>query len=518
MANISPIDTINLATFHKAIASIAKVKKILDDYRAKDEKLVESQEQLRRQLHEVDTQREKLKLEVIAAESSKQVLQTAAENLRSLCPPIRYLPTEILLYIFQLSVGKGPDLSKQGVGVIAFDRTPIVISQVCSRWRSLVHECKDLWNNVIIDLQKSRILEPSCIDKEELRVATWKLRGDREAQSVFISKWDIKDTGEHLESILGYGLSLWKAIHINLLGIRVEGVFGNYFGICAEEVTVYQHSAARNLAYFMPLMQNATTLTVYGPIALGSTPWSSLRSLSIRSVLGTPVRYHGFSGTDFRDLLQAAPALINLELDFAASNPGGVQHVANEVQHQSLCYLALRMAYFADGPGPFGVRLVVPSFNTLRILSVDLPRNNNTTPPVFGMEYTKKLSLCRLKPADLSHTLALIRQLPNLEDVELEGPHVNDVFININSAYSTTPSPDAVFPFSKVTKLLMDGTDIKGRALIEHLELRLKLIAMGVVGVYPVTEVKLYENKGVTPGDWTRINVLLDKGRKVMVA
>ncbi|KIM23215.1 hypothetical protein M408DRAFT_28122 [Serendipita vermifera MAFF 305830] len=522
MADISSIDAINLAALGKTTGFITQMTKVIDGYKAEDEKLAESQGDLRQKLHEVDSQRERLKLVLNAAESSKQVLQAGAENLRRLCPPIRYLPTEILLYIFRLAVGGCLDLEKKSGDVVTFDPTPVMISHVCSKWRSLAHRSTDLWSTILVEPEKVSTSEATDSNRATTRVAMWRSIGKQKAQSVFVNFWGGKNGFHRIKEALGSSSEPWKAIRIDLLWPGyIPPMEWDVRAVCADHVAVYQYGRNQNLDFLMPLLRYATILTVHGPVHWGSTPWLSLRSLSMRAVLPgsfwvTPSM--NFSNPSFRELLQAIPSLISLELDFAVEHPLGADEVVHEIFHSSLCHLALRMTHFADGYGPFGVRLVTPSFQTLKILQIDFNDEDAVATPVYNMEFSKKLSLCRLEEGDISHALALIQQLPNLEDVELEGPHVNDVFIHINSAYSTTASPDSVLPFSKVTRLLMDGTDIEGEALVGHLELRLKLIEMGVVGVYPVTEVKLYENKGVTPGDWTRINFLLDKGREVMVA
>ncbi|KIM21063.1 hypothetical protein M408DRAFT_29835 [Serendipita vermifera MAFF 305830] len=518
MANISPIDAFNLATLSKSIEPLAEVKRIINGYKEEDEKLAESQTQLRQQLHKVDSQRERLRLEMISAELSKRIIQTTTENLRSLCPPIRYLPTEILLYIFQLLVVKGHNIRTRGRkswNSIAFDRSPIVISQVCSRWRVLAHQCPDLWTSILLNMHIWRSSEPTKISREELRVAMWKFRGKQKTQSVLIDWWGPEDSVDHIKKALGSNPEPWKAISINLFKSSRVGEWDTS-AVCADEVAVYQYELPQNLTYFMPLLRRATSITIYGPMTWGSARWSLLQSLSIRSFLVRPTDSFntlGFSSLEFRELLQATPALVRLELDFAAVRVGPGQGV-HEVQHSSLRYLALRMSHFENGPGPFGVRLVAPSFEALRIFSIITSANWVT--PIISMEYIKKLSLCSLNQTTIWNALALIRQLPNLEVVELEGAHANTILRTFNSTYRPPISRGDPLQFSKVARLLMSGTDIRGVTLIEHLELRLWSIETGVAGVWPVTEVNLYENEGVTPGEWTQISVLLDRGRQLI--
>lgn len=222
-----------------------------------------------------------------------------------------------------------------------------------------------------------------------------------------------------------------------------------------------------------------------------------------------------FTSSDFRNLLQAAPNLEHFEMashttDDTASN--GEDQVAN---HTSLVSLSLHLSQLVVESGPFGVQLDVPSLSHVKIISFDYDLPTGIDLPMPSWDQPTTLSLSDLTQQNASNSPALFRKLPNLNTLTLEGRNIEEILGLIISLYES-PGPSSALPLLKLGQITLEGTDVLGKTLVKFIEAPLSRIEKGEKEVVAVTGVTLYDNSGVKPRDWKRVNGLLERGRLVM--
>ncbi|THU97231.1 hypothetical protein K435DRAFT_663014, partial [Dendrothele bispora CBS 962.96] len=80
-----------------------------------------------------------LEMQILHLQSQREQLQTRVHHLNSLLAPIRRLPPELLLKIFRICCPASI------ISIDCVDSPVLVISQVCTGWRDLVHNTPILW-------------------------------------------------------------------------------------------------------------------------------------------------------------------------------------------------------------------------------------------------------------------------------------------------------------------------------------------------------------------------------------
>ncbi|KAE9386341.1 hypothetical protein BT96DRAFT_1026274 [Gymnopus androsaceus JB14] len=90
----------------------------------------------------------RLQSRIIALHNQHRLLEQYRTYLRSFRSPIRRLPNETVLRIFEYACGMN-ELTSKKLG----DMPTLVISSVCSRWRSLVKTRPALWSFIRINMQ-----------------------------------------------------------------------------------------------------------------------------------------------------------------------------------------------------------------------------------------------------------------------------------------------------------------------------------------------------------------------------
>lgn len=520
MSHFRAVHAINRAALVKTTASIAELDQIIDGYKEEDHSLEKAHKKLLRQQKELESKRILVDRALKNAQTSKQALESSAERLRCLSPPICQIPDEVLRHILRLVVHQRlqshrmyPDTAYQAPRVTP--APPIILGQVCSLWRSIVRQDPKIWDHVLIGITSTPLIREVS---NSASLFLWNTCGMRQTQSVFIEHWMKRLPFHLITSNLGSSLTPFKSINIGVRDCNNSGEWDSQ-AIRAEDVSIVQSQSVTSLQYYMPLMRGATVLSISGtPPKWNTGQWTSLRSLTLRPFPKTPRSSPEplqFTSSDFQDLLQAAPNLKHFEMDSIIERGRISGGVNKTTKHLSLSSISLYLSHFGPSSGPFGVHLDAPSLTHLKILCFD--RHTSTSPdlPMASWDQPTILTLYNLSERDVSPSLVLFRTLPNLYTLNLEGRNIEAALDLINALYNIS-QPEYSLPLLRLGQITLKNTDVRGKTLIKFIEARLLRIEQGQKEINAITDVNLYDNSGIKPGDWKRVNGLLERGQQVM--
>lgn len=519
--NIGPSDKILL---DRLLKSLVEINGVIEECLVRDEALVQQKTHLLQWLKELEVQRKSLKEALGAAQSSKQATEAAAEKFRCLTSPMANLPVEILAQIFQILVNRHNETCQERMVIwqsTAYVSIPIILGQVCSRWRSIVNENKGIWRYVNIKTHGSGI----NLDVEEgrmhlaTRTARWKQQAIQTSQSLLIDTWAV-DKVPVIQPSIGSHETPWESIQI-AVGNSHPSVQWDIQSASAKSVTLCRTKSSTSLDFFIPLLRYATNINIMGTLSSwGNTPWSSLHSCILRPFS----KKNGFDHLPFGqaqlwDLLNAAPYLKNLELAFTIDlqpdeEPG--EAMERPIQHTSLKSISLHLHHLDINANPFGIPLSAPSLQSLIILSFNRCRLANNIQANSTWENITFVAFSTLGEHDIPTAVNFLHQLSNLSTFDVQGHGVDKLFTLINAYYHHVPPQYGILPTSKITRIILDRTDIQGRTLVALVEKRLAQLEGGTQGVQAITKVDSYESPGVTLTDWKRVNELLELGRAVV--
>ncbi|CAK5270001.1 unnamed protein product [Mycena citricolor] len=80
-------------------------------------------------------------------QSQRQAHLDAVAELQTALSPIRRLPPELLAHVFMLCAAATP---KTGRSILNARSAPMLLGQVCSRWREVLHATPSLWSTVVL--------------------------------------------------------------------------------------------------------------------------------------------------------------------------------------------------------------------------------------------------------------------------------------------------------------------------------------------------------------------------------
>jgi hypothetical protein len=141
-------------------------------------------------------------------------------------------------------------------------------------------------------------------------------------------------------------------------------------------------------------------------------------------------RIYDFTDIHLVRLLNAAPNLNTLELDFEVDNevtaPG--QPV---IMTSNLRFLSVHLRHFASGKGLFGVQLTLRLLDTLEFVSLrclsDIPEDGEL---IFRYITPKKIVLPSLDEDEVAFAVKLLHRLPNVGYVEMRHQGNNELYID----------------------------------------------------------------------------------------
>ena len=499
---------------NSTLVIVSQLRDALNEFAAQEEGLLSQIARLELRLKNAKEQHNKLKEHVDITNKSLKQQEEVVKGLQDALSPGRRLPADVLIRIFRFTVHLTEDSWKASLSRwtnTCIGNTPIVLSSVCSNWRSIVQSDSLLWAPFLIQLSKLK----STVSVSEIhRIKHWTTYGHRSQQSLILDNWNLN---RHLlvEKQLSSEVTPWKRLSICVVEVPDTDTW-DIERLRAHEVEIYRtHSTS--LRFFEPLMRYASALTIYGPPPQwGTLPWAALKSLTIKNVARKWISIEkiSFDQGEFMNLLRATPRLTDLTLDFVAdwSKPPATEFTL--ITHFSLETISLHHNHFIENGNIFGVELVAPSLRKLTLLSIKF--TNVIPQESFHCMWDAPTHL--VLPPFHDHNVEVVshilRWYPNVDTLEVKGSGVDTLFIFIHSVYHHIPPPEPM-PLPRLTNLLMRNTDLRGETLIELLENRLRQVQAKTLGVSQITNITMYNSPKVSPAHWNRVEQLLSDAIKM---
>lgn len=518
MPQTSTLDAVNRGMLKKALKAVEEMKGLINDCMVQDELLSQQEETLRNQLKEIDLQRMQLNEAIDEYQVALSSMESSVHHFKCMLSPMRRIPSEILLRIFHecvlqeeehhhemLKEWEDPDHSS----------ATITLGSVCSHWRTVVTQNTKLWNSVLI-LQPAKFVRDS---QRQKRIAGhWMSHGMQNQQSIFIDRYRAAEQ-PYLSSILGSSSPQWKSINIALVSSESMVQHWDIAELRASEVAIYRTEDISTY-FFLPLLQYASRVTCSGYLPGGDMPWASLKFLTIIPFSGQESSLSSMStnSTKLRTLLEVAVFLESLKVAFTLEGePTNPQDISaqEKAEHRNLKSLSFHIHHLDAGGHLFGLQIVAPSLRHLIILSFD-HSNIIYDDPLHGIcDGVTSIAFCEIQEHNVSSVAGFLRCLPNVTTINVQGQHINALFILVNAFYHALPPRYPYLPIPRLTTIAMVNTDIHGSTLIELVKLRIAQLEGKTPGIAPVAEIKLYDSELVTVEEWKQVNVLLEKGRRL---
>ncbi|KIM23213.1 hypothetical protein M408DRAFT_28120 [Serendipita vermifera MAFF 305830] len=522
MSQTSSWEDANRLMLDRSIRAVEEMKEMIRDYEVQDTGLSEREASLRNQLKEVEFRRKQLSDTLEETRTSLERMESTVNRLKCVLSPMRRLPSDILLRIFHHFILQSQEYMQEKFEkwkIIETYPNPVILSSVCSHWRDVVKQNAKLWDSILVRIPTIISTEEEGEKKGEGHLNSirhWMTFGLQERQSLFIDEYKPK-VKDKMYAALQSESPLWKAITIAIIN-EDPFVPWDIGKLRADDVLIYLNQSAPWMNSVTELLRYATNLTLTGILPpWGDTPWASLRSLKILPyACDEPANPLNFGEGELRSILNAAIHLQTLELSFALPDEtvesSDVQN-QEKVEHQALKSLSIHMHHIQANGHLFGARIVGPCFENLIVLSSSRARLDSAPFIIETWQNFTSVEFHEIKDHEVPTVVEFLRRLPNVTNMEVRGKNI-DALINLfNVFYAHVPPKYATIPVPKLTKFIMDATDIRGKTLISFLEKRITQREGGFDWISAMTEVKLYDADYVTPGEWARVNDLLQFGR-----
>jgi hypothetical protein len=500
----------------ETVKMIAHLEHSMLTHVKQEETLLSQIRPLEFQLTEAKQQHAQIKDNIQIIRQSVAQMRAVEQNLRSILSPIKNLPNDVLLQIFQILVqdaDRRRDQAAEHFDLLDTEdaHLPLRLSQVCKRWRSIFACNFLLWTTIEADLHPFDDL------RQDHRIAHWRRTGEMAQKCLFVYCWaemtrDILPVLLKNEPLRLVNNQSWKAIKVAVY----EDAKGRWDveNERSRQVTIYRNEQT-TIRSLIPLMRQASVLTIHGPPPeRAGLPWIHLRSLTLKNF--AKPQYQGvtpfsFGAIEFTALLDAAPELTNLVLDFTAVEARSNSDDPTPIIHQKLASISLHLRHFVMGKGLFGVQLIAPSLQTLDLLSLSCNSSMEDAPFGTVWDNPKVLSLPPMKDEDVFLAAELCKWLPNVHTLEVTGKNVEIFFTFLRTlARHTTPQSQHP-PLPKLSSLFITNTDLTGETLIELLESRTQETRGDAADVPGITEIRMYDSPGVTPVQWHKVQRLLNE-------
>ncbi|KAJ8076349.1 hypothetical protein PM082_000770 [Marasmius tenuissimus] len=409
---------------------------VRSDYVPQDEQALQAMEQLetdKKTIRLYNAEITRLQTALGKLVEGKNKVERRMKERRAMVSAIRRLPGEILSEIFLRCISPGEySFSADHTGVRA--RT-LNISQVCSRWRTIINAIPKLWSSLHIDLYEIKHNISSIIDlyinrsrehplhvylADELDKSEGILSFDRYFLEIRFGKrgleavdcllgaierfeeLEINMSGELIDSIIGLETPGLSDVGVDFCRLKVFGTARSLFGLGGDNFFWKSICEAQKL----------THLVVRGRLnreLLQSLP--HITSVDLRGVPFLDIALN---------VLQYTPSLERLSAISVAHHllP---QELPPTIIAKSLRHLSLDGPIVEEIAKLFSV-LVLPSMTSLEIVSHSRPDTPHSTQPILDVLQRSSCSLQELVlrlPLHLPDLLRVIRSCPSLTYLEI---------------------------------------------------------------------------------------------------
>lgn len=471
---------------------------------------------LRQQINEVEEKYSSLLTHIEATRVSKKAMEDVVQNLQYQLSPMKSLPTEILIIIFEL-VMKYVDHARRSLITTGMayppDRTSLRLAQVCVRWRYIVTSNPSLrskreFYSMIYDENKNR---------REAEIYRFQIsRALPEHESLFIPACTY-DQLEYLCRIQGELPTPFKSLEIDLLEDPDEGVYGQWHidVLSSRDITIYRKMDVPTINFILPLLRYAHKITLYGSsLAPGAIPWALLDTLRIKDFCNVSSGVDEPTVFDRHTLvhvLNAAPSLRILQLDFQTYKDSSWTQ-AITANHTNLKHLAIHIHHLI-GEGPFGIQITLPNLQTLEVLSfVSGLIDAADVKTYFRRIFPERVVLPVIRGCDVITVSELLCCLPTVTALELTGENSNDLFNFLNASYQSLHQTPTMAPVPRLITLTIRDTDIIGTTLLQFTQIKLRPESREM-GIWALEEIRMYDTRNVSSVEWWRIHDMLQEGK-----
>ncbi|KIM23211.1 hypothetical protein M408DRAFT_321329 [Serendipita vermifera MAFF 305830] len=402
--------------------------------------------------------------------------------------------------------------------------TPVLLGSVCSRWYHIVKQNTKLWNSILI--RTGALPEWVGEDDEENNnahfhnIRHWIASGRQENQSLFINDYDPLAISSIYATLKPTGPS-WKAI---IIDVKVDhgSMSWDIEKIRAEQVIVcLPKERPHTMNQLLPLLRQASHLIIMGALPpWGDMPWVALRKLELTPFASDDPGSVIFGAYALRTIFDAALHLETLSLNFHVAHQTPDDYVANHQEklgHGALKFLGFPLHHLEEDGRLFGVQIDAPLLQHVTLFSYNGARLSENPSKVETWQGVTSVALYEIIDDEVLPTVQFLRCLPEVISIDVQGRNVEALFTLMTGFYAHIPPKYATIPLPKLTEVTMRGADIKGKTLIEMLEMRLAQLESGLNWISAIEYVTLYGADNVTLDEWKRVNTLLENGRVVSI-
>ncbi|KAF7358751.1 F-box domain-containing protein [Mycena sanguinolenta] len=369
-----------------------------------------------------------LEAELSRLKSHRSALEVYRRDCRSLLAPIRRLPSETLVDIFQLCRPSEVEFSRSSNGIdtaMAYlaQESMLWIAQVCVLWHSIVLDTPSLWNNIFLHKAALRGTPQQCETTMELLRLAFERSGSLPLNFRFESfEGDPTRYGPALELIASQS-ARWQTVRIlcNSHFRYLSAAKGNLPVLTTLELNTSWGIALEELD-FLQFAPSVKHLTIYGSIE------SCVRGLPLEGLVTyqcAPWRLNEIASVVSSMSRLSYPCAVTATLQFDSWNQHqGLQIAQTSSNIGSLCLKVSRFrpAYCLLGFEQIFAALTLPS---LRDLSFTADGNSLSWPhdQFIGLAirssfhdhlYRLDLSHFHIKPPELVECLSTLPALQEL--------------------------------------------------------------------------------------------------------
>ncbi|THV07988.1 hypothetical protein K435DRAFT_709224 [Dendrothele bispora CBS 962.96] len=457
--------------------------------------------ELSQDLSRMNAQIERLRASLDAITQTRDALHSRFSSLKSITSPLRKFPVEVLQLIFINCL--------EQFSTISTTESPLVLTQICSRWRSIAIDTPELWTAIHINIPQAYAFEPYSSKCNSIREGVQKflMRSGHLPLSISLyssnnntNQEDISEVTRTLEILEPYH-KRWKHLYLQIplrCMVVVEHLRGEDLPIlettliCCSQVlgadiqNVTEHS--------VPFFENAPCLrqlslgawygaTIFKPT--GAATWERITHL----IVGT-----GCWRLHLRDIIDMLVMCFNLE-ECTITVPSNDFSTSDAIPLPKLRRMNLDGQYNESSAQLLDL-LILPELRELTV--IDVMRDHNS-PLIQSIENLLRRSSCPLtrfrlrsgvspnaspSPESMS---ALFKSMLDLNELILsDGPLMTEGLL---SAF-TVVSPISEVLCPKLTRIeFEDDFAFPEDALLSFLTARLSPPTLS--GVAPLSQVSI---------------------------